>query len=74
MKVRLDKCCSEILPAIFLVYLLDCDLCQIKWIMRPGNHGERALTYFDFWGFKYYLICKIGLKLSTFFDFILSWS
>ena len=31
-------------------------------------------TYFDFWGFKYHLICKIGLKLSTFFDFILSWS
>ena len=29
---------------------------------------------FDFWGFKYHLICKIRLKLSTFSDFILSWS
>ena len=35
---------------------------------------EKPFTDFNFWGFKYHLICKIRLKLSTFFDFILSWS
>ena len=53
----------------------------------PSDHCQAKLDYgvkkswakahfidFDFWGFKYHLICKIGLKLSTFFDFILSWS
>ena len=33
---------------------------------------EKPFTDFNFWGFKYHLICKIRLKLSTFFDFILS--
>ena len=70
-----DKHCKEIKPGIFLVYLLDCDLFQAKLDYGVKNFRAKAhFTYFDFWGFKYHLICKIGLKLSTFFDFILSWS
>ena len=38
---------------------------QKQFILRPRNY-LRA-TYF--WGFTYHLMCKIGLKLSTFFWF-----
>ena len=69
------KHCKEKEPGILQVYLLDCDLGQAKMDYGVKNPCAKAhFTYFDFWGFKYHLICKIGLKLSTFFDFILSWS
>ena len=61
-------------PGIFPIYLLDWAHCQAKMDYGIKKLGDSSFTYFDFWGFKYHLICKIGLKLSTFFDFILSWS
>ena len=69
------KHCAEKEPTLFLIYFPVCDPYQLNTDYGVKKLRAKAhFTYFDFWGFKYHLICKIGLKLSTFFDFILSWS